>query len=292
MTRIRRQHERAVTNLHVVLRRIVGHPAHEPFQFTSVSLNRLCQVSVVVRYHIGIREPHHRGPDCLSKRTSVHEARIGEMRVPVEIVVRRVIGAATTFAMKAEVHRRNPEVLQECGVVRSRAQRANLNIAALASGVAPRGWSAQLSRRSHSSLQRRSGFRIGYIARHTVDELLKYVRSAHTQISSASVVGVQICHRMLRKIFRMRLGPLCRAKHRGFLAVPRCVNDCTLRTPPLLLERTECPHLLELRDQARYGIICAVYPRVMMIRTNDELIRLSTSGQSPNYVIYGLDVPV
>src|SRR5262245_50923439 len=50
------------------------------------------------------------------------------MRIPIEIVVYRMIDPAAIFATKADIERRNAEVLQEARIVRARAERLDSQV--------------------------------------------------------------------------------------------------------------------------------------------------------------------
>jgi len=58
---------------------------------------------IVVRKQIGIGEAHDGGAGCLGERASVGKVVVGEVRVPVEIVVDRVILIAFIFAAESDI---------------------------------------------------------------------------------------------------------------------------------------------------------------------------------------------
>ena len=63
------------------------------------------QAGEVVRQQVGVGEPHDRCADGLRERASVAEVGVGEMRVPVKIVVDGVIDSAAIFVAIAQVER-------------------------------------------------------------------------------------------------------------------------------------------------------------------------------------------
>ena len=90
------------------------------------------QAGEVVRQQFGVGQSHHRGPDGLGQRPSVGEIGVGEMRVPVEIVVDRVIDAAAILAAEAQVQRRDAQVIEEGRVVGAGAERVDAQVGAVA----------------------------------------------------------------------------------------------------------------------------------------------------------------
>src|SRR6185437_9926242 len=203
-----------------------------------------------------------------------------------------MVRAASTLAVEPEIHRGNAEVLQERRVIGAGSERADRQIRALARCLASCRWGTHDFGRAHPALQRRTGFRIGNVACDSVDELLEYVRATDAQISASGVVAVQICDCMRAQVRGMRLRPFRGAQYGRFLAVPCSVDDRALWIPSLFLESAECAHLFELCDEARDRIVRAVDPRVVMIRTDHQLIRLRAAGDTTDDVVHRLDIPV
>jgi len=138
----------------------------------------------IERQQLRIRQPYHRGPGGLRQGSPVDELRVGEVRVPVEVVVDRVIDAAGILAAEIQVHTRHAQVIQKGGVVGARTQRVNPQVRTLPRFL-PLRQGVPLGARNAERLQPLPdgslGFRIFDIARHAVDELLQRVRALHLQ---------------------------------------------------------------------------------------------------------------
>src|ERR1700676_4330636 len=93
----------------------------ELLQFIEVAMDSICKPGEVVRHKVRVSEPYHRRTCRLRERASIAEIGIGEMGVPVKIVVDGVIDSAAVFVAVAQVERSNAEVIKEYCPVGSRA---------------------------------------------------------------------------------------------------------------------------------------------------------------------------
>ena len=123
-------------------------------------------------------QPHHRRAGRLRQRPAVDEIGVGEVRVPVEVVVDRVIHAAAILAAEAEIEAGHAEVVDEHRVVRARAERADphvrarLRISLRSSGAAP-----AMDDRLRALPDGHLRLGILDVARHAADEVLERVRA-------------------------------------------------------------------------------------------------------------------
>src|SRR5439155_1745708 len=138
--------EDALVNLAVPLLDLVLLVLQELLELAHVAPDGLREVAELVGQELGIGEPHHGGADRLGEGAAVHERRIVERRVPLEVVVDGVVDAAPAFAAVAEVERGDPSVLEERREIRARAQGGDAR-----RGVPPRRRSVPNARASSSS---------------------------------------------------------------------------------------------------------------------------------------------
>src|SRR5438034_10778531 len=64
-------------------------------------------------HDFGVGEPHHRRAYRLSEGAAVHERRVVERGVPLEVVVDRMVDAPAALAAEAEVQGRDPDMRSE-----------------------------------------------------------------------------------------------------------------------------------------------------------------------------------
>src|SRR5581483_10660071 len=76
-------------------------------QVFRVFLYGVGKIGELKRQDLSIGKPHHRSSDGLRQRTSVNERCVGKMRVPVEIVVNRVVDAAMVLAIVGKIQAGN-----------------------------------------------------------------------------------------------------------------------------------------------------------------------------------------
>src|SRR5262249_32167202 len=92
------------------------------FEFLHVACNGICRIAEAQRNKIGIGHSHDSRACQLGKGTTIDKLGIGKMRVPVKIVIDRVINAASTFAAKSKVQGSHTCVIQKRRVIGSITQ--------------------------------------------------------------------------------------------------------------------------------------------------------------------------
>ena len=80
---------------------------------------------VVERQHFGVGEPQQRDARHLRREHAVLELRIDVFLEPRRVVVGRVVGAVAAAAVEPHVQRRDADVIEKRGVVRSGSERAD-----------------------------------------------------------------------------------------------------------------------------------------------------------------------
>src|ERR1700732_2153988 len=103
----------SLLNFLVALDRLVLFGLPELLQLIEVAMDGVPQGGEVVWQKVGVRQPYDRCPCRLRERASVAEIGIGEMCVPVKIVVDGVIDSAAVFVAVAQIERSNAEVIKE-----------------------------------------------------------------------------------------------------------------------------------------------------------------------------------
>ena len=101
----------------------------EFLQIVDIAVHGLGEIAELEGQHVRIRQPHHRRAGGLRQRAAVDEIGVGEMRVPVEIVVNGMINAASAaFPAEAEIDRRDAQMVDERRVIRTRPKRPDPQI--------------------------------------------------------------------------------------------------------------------------------------------------------------------
>jgi hypothetical protein len=85
--------------------------------------HRLGERGGIEREQVRVGQAEDRGSDRLRERAAVGEVRVGESRVPCEVVVDRVVDAFFALASVAQVQRGDSQVLEERREVRSGSER-------------------------------------------------------------------------------------------------------------------------------------------------------------------------
>ena len=109
--------EHALIQLLVALANCFLLVGQQLLQLLVVFLNGVCEVDKVERQHVSICEPQHRCAYGLGQRPAVHERGIREMRVPVKVVVNRVVDTLVILSPVTEINAGNPQIVEERGVV-------------------------------------------------------------------------------------------------------------------------------------------------------------------------------
>jgi hypothetical protein len=105
LTRIGRGAENAFLDLLVALADFVAFGLPKLLHLVHVALHGVGEVGEIVGQQIGVGQAHHGRAGGLRQCAAVDEIGVGEVRVPVEIVVDGVIDAAAVFAAEAQVQR-------------------------------------------------------------------------------------------------------------------------------------------------------------------------------------------
>ena len=122
----------AVFDQPVALQNLVALVLGQLLHLVHVAVDGVGEIVEVERQQLGIGQPHHGRAGGLRQRAAVDEVGIGKMRVPVEVVVDRMVDAAAVFAAEADVERGDPQVVQKRRVIGARAQRADAQVGAVA----------------------------------------------------------------------------------------------------------------------------------------------------------------
>ena len=148
----------------------------------------------------------------LRQRAPVDEVSVAEMRVPVIVVVDRVIDAAAIFAAETNVQRGDAIVLEERREIRTGTERRDAQVAALANLLTLLGGFRRGDFMKLVALPRRQlCFRIGDVARDLVGEFFECVRAFDAKIAAAVAVGIDVGHGVLAQFVGVLFGPFGRA---------------------------------------------------------------------------------
>src|SRR5690349_18564908 len=117
LARIARDREEILLDLFVAFEDLRRAPIPELLQLRHITLRRFGEITERERQNIGAGETHDRLPGRLREGAAVHKSGVAEMRIPIEVVVDRVIDAPIVFAAVAEVEGCDAEMLKEGRVV-------------------------------------------------------------------------------------------------------------------------------------------------------------------------------
>src|SRR6516225_7232369 len=115
------------------------------------------------------------------------------MRVPVEVVVDRMINAAFVFPAIADIQRCYAEMVEKRAVIRAGAESTYANVRTLANFLSI--FSTGSARDPGEPHTLRGGqFRFGIlnVGSYAIDEMFQCVRSLHLEISAAVTIAVDI----------------------------------------------------------------------------------------------------
>src|SRR6266566_8743804 len=153
-----------------------------------------------------------------------------------------MVDASAVFAAKAEIQRRHAVVLQKRGVVRPRAERRNSQVRALADFFTLlRGSCVRDVAEPGAGPNAEFCFRVGDIPSHVVAEFFEGVRPFYVEIAAPVAVRIDVRYGVRAQFLVVLLGPFRRAKKPRLLAIPRAVNDGSLRLPARLNQLPKRP---------------------------------------------------
>ena len=95
-------------------------------------MNGIGKIGEVIWQEVGVGEAHRRRATGPGQGASITEIRVREMRVPVEIIVDRVVDATAVLIAKSQVERGDAEMIEERSVVRARTQGSDSQVSTLA----------------------------------------------------------------------------------------------------------------------------------------------------------------
>src|SRR4029079_7294977 len=101
-------------------------------QLLHIAVSGLAEVGEGKRQQVSIGEPKNSESSHLRQRTTIHERRIAEMGIPVEVVVNGVVDTTVILTAVADVERRDPQVIDERRVIGSRSESAAPEVGAIA----------------------------------------------------------------------------------------------------------------------------------------------------------------
>ncbi len=214
------------------------------------------------------------------------------MRVPVEIVVDGVVDAAAILASVAQVQRGHAQVVEEGRIIRARAERSDAQVRPLPLRRGRIGRGAGHAPELHPLPDGQFGFGVLHVARHAVDELFQRVGAFHVQVAAAVGVRVDIHGGIAAQFLGVVFGPFGRAQQSLFLAIPNAQDDGALGLPSLVDQGGQPARLFHQGAGPRNRILRAVHPGIVMVASDDPLVRISVAGNARNHVVNGLGIPV
>jgi len=291
--RIGARGKRAFRNLQVALFHFFALLHREFFQLADVHLQRIREVRKIEWQQVRIRQAHGGDAASLRERAAVRKIRVSKVRVPVKIIVSRMIDSAAALPAKPDIQRSDANDVEEGTVVGAAAERANAQIGAIASLLAIVLFiGTDDLPELHAFPQRQLGLRILYVACYVIDELLERVRALCPEETAAVNIRIDIRHGVLAQFVGMRLHPFRGAEQARLFAIPGAKNDRALGLPSGLHQFRGCARLFQQGHLPGDGILGAVHPRVMVIPTNHPFVRIHGPGYFCDHVVQRLDVPI
>src|SRR5687767_11495337 len=167
--------------------------------------------------------------------------------IPLHGVVGRVIHAAGTLTTKADVQRRQREMLQERRVIRTRPERRNAERRVLLGISAVGFWMTKHCATSRFLENRLSSAWVHDIFRHFAKELLQTMRSTGAQPAFTGAVGIDVSDSLLLQLRFVFLCPLGGAEQSPLFAVPQSEDDRARGTPSRLQQLAQTARGLHQR---------------------------------------------
>ena len=251
--------------------------------------------------HIGVGQAQHDPPRRLGQRDLVAEVRIAIAQIVVVAVIERVIDAAhLALAPIAEVDGRDPQVLDEGGIVRAGAQRGEGHLAALGRdlcfglGLLPGTGSGALDLGAGPAAggHRRAGLRVGHVAGHLVDQALQAVAALRPQEAALVGVGIDVGHGLLLQFGGVGFRPFGGADQARLLRVPAGIDQGALRPPAGPGQGADRLGLLHQHHVAGQGIGGPEHPAVMVVAADHPLVGEFLALHHGDDVVDRLQAPV
>ena len=101
--------------IHFLLLVLLG--LEKSFDLLQVTSDRIGGIAEAEWNQIGVGHAHHCRSSELGKCAAIDELRIGKMRVPIKVIIDRVINASATFTTEAQVQRRHSRVIEKWSIV-------------------------------------------------------------------------------------------------------------------------------------------------------------------------------
>ena len=155
-------------------------------------------------------------PGGLRQRASVDKIRVDEVRVPVEIVVDRVVLIAFVLTAEAEIQRGDAGEILKSGVVGSISEGFDAQIGASANLAALLGvFGFENGVQVRALLDRDVFLRIVDVASHGADQGLQILSSTGAEKAALVAVGVEVSDGVLAQIRQMGLDPFVEPSRPG-----------------------------------------------------------------------------
>src|SRR5581483_255721 len=105
-------------------------------QVFGIFLKRVGLIYEIERENFRVGQAHNHGAYRLRQCPTVYEVDVGEMRVPIEIIVDRMVDSAVVLAAIAQIQRGDSEVIKKGGVVGSRSESVDAEVRTIANFLA------------------------------------------------------------------------------------------------------------------------------------------------------------
>ena len=202
-----------------------------------------------------------------------------------------MVHAVVLFAVKRYVHGIHSKMLEERRVVRTGPQRAQRQFGARIEAVA--GFiSRNASNRERPRLHGGAGFRVFYVARRLIDEMLQSMAAFHIQRAAGVHIRIYVQHRLGLEFRGVGFDPFGRTEQSRLFSVPTRIDQGALRLPSF---PDEPPYRLcfgHQRHVSRKWIGGAEHPGIVMIAADDPMIRLFGTADSCDDVVDRLLMPI
>src|SRR5579863_10134759 len=128
--------EDAFVDLFIALDNLIPLIARQALHFVDVAADGFSEITEIEGQQLGVGQSQHSRTGGLSERAAIDKVRVGEMGIPIEIVVSGMINTPAVFATESEIERRDSDVIQERGVIGAGAQSGDAQVGTVASLLA------------------------------------------------------------------------------------------------------------------------------------------------------------